>query len=90
MSEVLKRPREEATMLGDENGRLPVPRFPPLSAPGPSGERPSHLIVCLTTPNLRGRRRFVRAMEVLTVKFAVGLAKGSKHNWIPKMNSGTT
>jgi hypothetical protein len=58
-----------------EEGRMPlipIPHFPALSQPGPSGERPEHLDKCLACQHVGFRRRLMRALDVLTVRAARG------------------
>eukprot|EP00973_Karenia_brevis_P018717 2566677-Karenia_brevis.AAC.1 len=50
-----------------------MPKFPALSAPGPSGERAEHLEACLRCRHFGARRRIYRALDVLTVRTARGV-----------------
>eukprot|EP00971_Amphidinium_carterae_P273456 5427141-Amphidinium_carterae.1 len=51
---------------------LPMPRFSPLSAPGPSGERQEHLEDIMSAATHSTRRKFFKALDTLTVLWAVG------------------
>ena len=52
---------------------IPIPTFPALTAPGPTGERAEHLQQCLQTRHLGVRRRLYRALDCLTVRAARGM-----------------
>jgi hypothetical protein len=60
---------------------IPVPSFPALSAPGPTGERAEHLRECTECRHVGAKRRFYRALDLLTVKAARG-ALPSSAKWL--------
>eukprot|EP00973_Karenia_brevis_P070864 9850187-Karenia_brevis.AAC.1 len=59
---------------GGKFGKLPFVALPSLTAPGPTGERPEHLRDCLAHNHASARRRFLKALEALTVQWASGMA----------------
>ena len=52
--------------------RLPFVKIAPLSAPGPSGDRQEHLDAVLQFAGAGQRRRLFRALDSLTVRWAIG------------------
>ena len=51
---------------------IPWVRLAPLSAAGPSGERQEHLDDIVKEAGVSHRRRFIRCLDELTVKWAIG------------------
>ena len=65
----------EQAQTNQDNNRLNFltrPKFPPLTAPGPTGERPEHLELALSEAGYRSRKRLLKALDVLTAQWAVG------------------
>jgi len=55
---------------------IPMPSFPALNAPGPTGERPEHLKECLASRHFGVRRRLYKSFDILTVRAARGVLPG--------------
>ena len=51
---------------------IPLPSFPALSAPGPSGERGEHLEQAACCPHVSMRKRFRKALDAMTLLAAQG------------------
>ena len=70
----LREARKEMRAAGKRPGGrpgIPVARLPPWRAPGPSGDRQEHLNDMLDGSSVRARKRLNRALDELTVRWAV-------------------
>ena len=68
------RARREMKEAGRRPGGppgIPWVRLPPLSAPGPTGERQEHLDDVMNGAGVSQRRRLTRALDDLTVRWAI-------------------
>ena len=63
---------KEAGRSADGLPGLPWVRLPPLPAPGPTGERLVHLENVMSCTTIGVKRRFKRALDTLTVRWATG------------------
>jgi len=70
--EEAKRAMRQAGRSAGSPPKLPWVRLPPLSAPGPSGERPEHLEDILNSTHTSAKRKLLRALDKLTVRWATG------------------
>ena len=62
----------QAARSGDNQPGLPWVRLAPLSAPGPSGDRQEHLDDIMKSAGASQKRRLVRCLDDLTVRWATG------------------
>ena len=51
---------------------LPRVKLPPMSAPGPVGERQAHLDAIVSFAAAGQRRRLFRGLDILTIKWTTG------------------
>ena len=57
---------------GDGTPRMPWIKFPGLTAPGETGDRPEHLADCMSCRHAASKRRLNRALDELSVQMSLG------------------
>ena len=67
-----RRQMHQACKTSDGRPQLPWVRLPPLSAPGPSGERAEDLEDIMNSTCVGAKRKMRRALDKLTVRWAQG------------------
>ena len=63
---------KETSRQRGEHASLPRVRLSPLNAAGPSGERQEHIDEIVKFTSISQRRRLFRAIDDLTVRWAIG------------------